>query len=279
MRYTTVVLLIAMAVVPSAFAVEPTISLTQFHEAVWGGDAERVEKMIKNGIDINRPFGRRKHPHIANASPLIVSIIRGHNRIADILLKSGADVEYQHNRTPGLNHVTPIMYAAGYGNETAVKLLITAGANVNHMAEEQETALRFAIYEGHEGIVKQLLDAGTDVNKSGGEGNTPLFLAAAKGQHRIVELLISGGANVNSKNSYSREFALDAAWPLTPLMISVYRGHYPVVVVLLKAGADAQIEMSDWRGKKTAFDLAKDAKSPDKEKIIKALRDFADGKQ
>jgi uncharacterized protein len=58
---------------------------------------------------------------------------------------------------------TPLFHAAGQGNTEALKLLIQAGADVNHGKETGFTALFSAVVAGHADAVRMLLNAGAEI--------------------------------------------------------------------------------------------------------------------
>jgi hypothetical protein len=74
---------------------------------------------------------------------------------------------------------TPLHVAAGYAEETAVRLLLATGrVDVNARSSSDWTPLHKAvIYAKAEGITRLLLDAGADVNARDGRGETPLSKA------------------------------------------------------------------------------------------------------
>ena len=104
-----------------------------------------------------------------------------------------------------------LLFAAFYGHEMTVALLIEQGANVNYRSALTETALHYATYKGHEAIAKLLLDHGAKVDALADirpyyaqhlrpsqphRKWTSLHLAASLGQSNIVRLLLRRGAKV-----------------------------------------------------------------------------------
>jgi hypothetical protein len=66
-------------------------------------------------------------------------------------------------------------------------------------AEDGFTPLHFAARYGDERVVALLLEKGADVRGDTGDGWTALHLAAERGQLPIVKLLVEHGANTNAK--------------------------------------------------------------------------------
>ncbi|PTB65863.1 ankyrin, partial [Trichoderma citrinoviride] len=119
-------------------------------------------------------------------------------------------------RAAGHRSRTVLQSAAESGHMNIVKLLLSAGADVNAEPADDGggTALRAAAGEGHLDIVKLLLEAGADVNaEPKGRQETALQVACFKGYLNIVQMLINAGADVNAKptHHYQNKCALQAA--------------------------------------------------------------------
>ncbi|PJD97002.1 MAG: hypothetical protein CK425_04370 [Parachlamydia sp.] len=91
----------------------------------------------------------------------------------------------------------PLIRAADRDNEEAVRLLLKAGANVNH-CNDTGTALAYATRKGHANVINLLIAKGADVNHvSDCLGKTPLILAKEKGfDHIVANLEAAGGEEV-----------------------------------------------------------------------------------
>ena len=64
------------------------------------------------------------------------------------------------------NGMTPLLWAASYGQLSTVKLLLSKGANPRIRANNGETALLLATASGHVHVVKELIASGVDVNET-----------------------------------------------------------------------------------------------------------------
>jgi len=80
---------------------------------------------------------------------------QGWEDVATVLIRMGADIN-----TRDQEGRTPLILAAGFGNNEVVKLLIKKGAYVNAKNDEKRTALNYARELYHESTVKLLLNAG-----------------------------------------------------------------------------------------------------------------------
>ena len=72
-----------------------------------------------------------------------------------------ADATYERGKVSGF---TLLIAAARYGHERVVDLLLQRGAEVNLQDSDSWTALMYAARYGHERVVELLLQHGADVN-------------------------------------------------------------------------------------------------------------------
>jgi uncharacterized protein len=147
-------------------------------DAVVLGDIEAVERLIKDGVNVNGSYGP------VGQKALLEAAERGSLGIAKLLLEKGADV----NARSGLPGRTALMEAAKRNHLEVSKLLLAMGADVNMPEGKQGpgyTALMFAASEGNLEVVKLLIQKGADVKAKGEHGMTALNLAQ-EGSHTDV---------------------------------------------------------------------------------------------
>ena len=101
------------------------------------------------------------------------------------LLSAGANPNIQ---TAEYGH-TALMYAAHYGYEKGVEVLLNAAADVNIQGSNSSTALHATAAEGHLVVCKTLLASGAQVSLTDSYGDTPLDNALNNGHHEVCELL------------------------------------------------------------------------------------------
>ncbi|XP_049795994.1 poly [ADP-ribose] polymerase tankyrase-1-like [Schistocerca nitens] len=137
-----------------------------------------------------------------------------------------------------------LIAAAKEGSVSKVRRLLTVGADVEVMDENQQNSLHWAAARGHLEVARRLLEDGADVNARDRWQNTPLHQAAWNGQAPVVRLLAASPANHNAKDKYGN----------TPLHDAARRGHPDAATALLEAGADREVRNDDGD---TPLDLAK----------------------
>src|ERR1019366_1205946 len=128
--------------------------------------------------------------------------------------------------------VTPLMKAAAEANLSAIKEILTLGADVDAMDASGWTALMYAAASDHSEPVGLLLTSKANPNHTSLNGDTPLMASAIS--RLFDEDLAHAGADVNAKNSVGT----------TTLMILAAAGEADDVRDALRAGADATL----WSG-------------------------------
>ena len=87
-----------------------------------------------------------------------------------------------------------LYYAARYGNEQIVSLLIAHGIDVNQRFSSNQTA----IFRAKANIIGLLVDAKADINARSTTGWTPLHAAAHWGPWTVIKILLSHGAELEA---------------------------------------------------------------------------------
>jgi ankyrin repeat protein len=90
---------------------------------------------------------------------LMQSIKDGHTRMAKYLLKEEITGNEDIDRNDKAKQ-TSLMYACGFGNFTMVRLLLKAGANINHVADEGGGPLVAALASNRYFIILYLIIKG-----------------------------------------------------------------------------------------------------------------------
>jgi len=93
-------------------------------------------------------------------------------------------------------HWTALMYAAKQGNVQIIKRLLEQGANVKHCDSYGDTPLLIAAEYGQEDAVKFFIESKkADINETNHMGWTALMLASKSGNIPVIDYLIKMGAN------------------------------------------------------------------------------------
>ncbi len=194
---------------------------TGLHAAAANGDATEIERLAKAGGTLEASDARGR-------TPLHVAAHRGHHAAARALLKAGAnpnafdaqrydaitiasvvnDVEMLKLAIAGGGNPkaitspydgTALIAAAHLGHAEVVRVLIAAGAPLDHVNNLGWTALIESIVLGpggaeHTATLEALVKAGANVNLADRAGSTPLKLARTLGYMRMVAILEAAGA-------------------------------------------------------------------------------------
>ena len=189
--------------------------------AAAAGQAGQVRALLAKGADPNQ-----RDPH--RRTPLHLAAYRGHREVMRALVGGGADPNaLEHDRydivtiaavandVATLNLAlelgasaknvtsrydgTALIAAAHLGHVEVVRVLIRAGAPLDHVNNLGWTALIESIVPGdggarHTETLRALVEAGADVNLADRNRQSPLALARQRGYAEMAELLQRAGA-------------------------------------------------------------------------------------
>ncbi|BFZ64693.1 carboxypeptidase Y-deficient [Saitoella coloradoensis] len=148
-------------------------------------------------------------------------------RVLSSKASTPAPVEYDMENPNARNAVTgwyPLHHAAYRGEVHIVRELLEAGADVNAVDKESETALMKAVLKCHPEVVKELLNHDADVRHADKDGWTALHIAASNGNLEITRDLTAHGVDLGAKTRGTG---------YTPLMTAASRGHHQIIAHLL----------------------------------------------
>jgi ankyrin repeat protein len=151
------------------------------------------------------------------ATDLLDALRHGDRRRFEQVLNDHQDAA----RTTGSGGITPLMYAALYGDAASVRRLLDMGADPNARNDAGATALMWAVDDLE--ATRLLIERGADPNARSADGRTAVFLAAGRpGASDIVKALLERGATLENQAVLTQ--AADA-------------GDSPTVRLLLEHGA------------------------------------------
>ncbi|KAI9149046.1 Ankyrin-1 [Paramyrothecium foliicola] len=201
-----------------------------------------------------RRFNKQTTKNILRLPELMQAVRKGRIPEMKRLLVTGLDL----HGTQELG--IPIICAAQNGQNKAVRLLISKGADLNARDEAGSTALHAAARQDHADTVRLLCDHGSALDYQDKLQRTPLLLAAENGNQESLQALLSCGARLEVKCEKGRTALgyaasggyLEAVQSLceaganlnagdqhgyTPLSIAVDAGEFRVSRLLLERGA------------------------------------------
>ena len=224
MRFLLLIVALFLAL-PAAAQIPPSATEVAayrgLHAAAARGDAAEIARLIPAGDKVDGVDGHRR-------TPLHVAAHLGHQAAAQALLKGGADpnaldaqkydivtIVAVTNDVPMLKlalgggtdpkaitspyNGTALIAAAHLGHAEVVRVLIAAGAPLDHVNNLGWTALMESIVLGnggkaHTDTLEALVKAGANLNIADRQGVTPLGHARSRGYAGMVRILEAAGA-------------------------------------------------------------------------------------
>jgi uncharacterized protein len=259
------------------------------------GSVEAVKTLIDHGakIDTRDPAYQQ--------TALMMAVRENHPAVVQLLVDRGAEVNVQTrtgdtpswilpNSVPGFGHgigivrgglpergsrylipgaMTPLLYAARDGRIDSAKILLAAGAQIDHADANGVTPLLMAITNNHVDMARYLIERGANVNAVDWYGRTPLWAAVElrnmdvdsstfeNGVDRgpaleLITLLVDKGVDVNVRTKevppIRRQMLRvtgDLSWVdftgQTPFLRAALAADLEVMRLLLAHGADPKM--------------------------------------
>ena len=172
---------------------------------------------------------------------LMIAARCGWTELVPVLLEAGAQLDAVDS-----NGDTALHYAAQFEQHACVQLLLDAGANPNLLDKWGQSPISMAVSQYQWKTARLLINhPGIDLNLCAKNRGTVLHAAAGYGQTDIIRTLLAHHADANCPNPKNGT---------TPLMMTCAQYHHPdALAVLLDAGA--AVNQQDLQGR-TALRLA-----------------------
>ncbi|WP_159916216.1 ankyrin repeat domain-containing protein [Pantoea sp. 18069] len=154
-------------------------------------------------------------------TPLMEAIARRDLPMVSALLDEGVNIDARNN------NCTALIFATYSGEVAMMRMLHSAGADIDAACATGLTPLLMAAYEGHLDMLNALLEAGANANARAEGGATAMMLAAGKGKVPMLNALVLAGLDIQAT----------ADGGVTALMVAAQEGQSAAVGVLLAAGA------------------------------------------
>ncbi|HUV08285.1 MAG TPA: ankyrin repeat domain-containing protein [Spirochaetia bacterium] len=181
---------------------------TALMRAAIGGHLETVRLLLERGADIAAAdsLGQTVLMYAARGSG------QKQGPVVRVLLKSGSDI----NAGGGSGGGTALIHATRAGNPHSAAVLLSEGADVNHVDEYGRTALMIAA-PGDSSMVELLLKAGARVDMKDEDGRTALMHAVTEPENSAaVEALLKAHPDLTLKDKEGKtalELAREEGFP------------------------------------------------------------------
>ena len=200
---------------------------TALHYAARSGQMPIVALFLDNGAEID---ARNDYEE----TPLNLAVYYCKSNVVKFLIDKGANVHNRFKTRNGL-WLSPIFNAGGNGCDSIIlKNLLSAGADPNETEPEYGySPLMFAADSKNLENNKILLAAGADVNHQAIDGATALIVAAKVGNRAAVELFLAAGANPTIRAEQGgKALHRDLEQSDTALTVAKRQGHNGIVLLL-----------------------------------------------
>ena len=162
--------------------------------------------------------------HHRHDLPLYWACLNGHLEVAKVLLEAGALINHSNCML-----ATPLHAAASSGHLQVMELLVAEGADVNAANILGQSALIAAASCGHSKAVEYLLGKGADVKQKTVDGYTLMHVAAKGGHLHTVRTLLARGI----PPMFNKGTPNDKGFIPCPLFLAAVNGHQSVVYEFL----------------------------------------------
>lgn len=159
-----------------------TVSKADFFKAVKDNEPAKVKDYLEKDKNLVKAIDSSSG---INETALGISTFGGYKEITEMLVKNGADVNYQD-----AFGIAPMHGAARTNRTEIIQVLIENKANVNLATPDgKETPLHYAAKYNNPDVVKLLLEKGADKTAKDSQGMTPYDAAKKDNADKVLDLL------------------------------------------------------------------------------------------
>ena len=212
--------------------------MTPLRSAIQALNIDLVELLLDRGVktdDVHPMFGS-----VISQAFAITCQQNGDPRLVETLIAHG--MNFDAGKVDALG-MSPLDWAAHFGNTAMARLAVEHGADVNLVSPRLgRPPLVVAVTKGNSDLVALLLEHGADVSISDQSDNPPIFYAVDKGRTAMVNKLLAHDASIDFTDShYGRGL----------LHLAAIKGFRDVAELLVAHGA--KVEAADSSGKTPLF--------------------------
>jgi ankyrin repeat protein len=237
------------------------------------GNLAMVKLLVEAGAEISLSYGGALHiaAEIGNRDiyDYLYPLVDGDTReYVDKYCKPELEIQLKRIEREQRKDIEQFIENVIVGDLNAVRQAIDSGIDINAIGSKGQSALMFAAYYGRDRIIELLLDAGANLDlisdaKSDDEGRLNIGMTALMhavnsimaNRDRTIQLLINRGAKIDFQGENGK----------TALMFN--NNYRPALKVLIKAGAN--LDLRDNQGN-TALMLASESKHIKAIELLKA---------
>lgn len=171
---------------------------TMLMSAVRSGEPAAVELLLELGVNVNQTDSEFQQ------SALMLAARSGFDKIADLLITAGADIDASTRTGPEPRWVLPNSVPGFSFGVGIVRGGLPEDRGMRPFRNGGLTALLYAAREGHTELVDRLLHAGADIEGAEANNITPLLMAISNDRMQTAALLIERGAELDAQDWYGR---------------------------------------------------------------------------
>ncbi|WP_115718472.1 ankyrin repeat domain-containing protein [Gallaecimonas mangrovi] len=191
--------------------------LSALELATYNDDIDSVAMLLDHGADPHQPVSLNGEHYVHFLLNGRVSLAK--ERLLEYLKLLDSKGQLDVTETNEATKATPLLFAAMSSDVELMRYLIEKGAALDVTGGMQQlTPLQYVIFYRNQPMAKKLaamdllLDAGADINAVDDDGDSALHLAAAMGATQQTEALLARGARVDDYNNNGFTPLLRAIW-------------------------------------------------------------------